>query len=67
MRIQVSEVHCPNCGAEEMHPDGDKLLIRGFKVHDGVAWRSQCLVCAGYYTADLKVIDPNAKPTGGWF
>lgn len=59
---------CPTCGAEEMHPDGDKILIRGFKIGDDSGyWWSQCLVCAGYYTKDLKVIDEKMKPEGGWF
>lgn len=54
---------CPRCGAPEMHPDGDKVLIRGYKVdHD-----SQCLVCSGYYDDDLNVPDLHAKTSGGWF
>lgn len=67
MRIKVSEVKCPKCGAEEMHPDGDKLLIRGFKVHHDNHWWSQCLVCAGYYDADLNYTNDAGNPDGGWF
>ena len=68
MKIVVNNsLRCPKCGSPEMHPDGDKLLIRGYKVHDGKCWRSQCLVCAGYYDKDLKVIDQWARPEGGWF
>lgn len=65
--VVVSEVECPNCGAEEMHPDGDKLLIRGHKVHDEGRWWSQCLVCAGYYTKDLVFDEAAGDPNGGWF
>ncbi|KKL70834.1 hypothetical protein LCGC14_2100970 [marine sediment metagenome] len=60
-------MECPTCGSPEMHPDGDKLLIRVYKVYqDGLEW-SQCLVCAGYYDKDLNVIDEAARPTGGWY
>lgn len=58
---------CPKCGAVEMHPNGKWLLIRGFKVHTRGRWWSQCLVCAGYYDANLQPIDLMAKPDGGWF
>lgn len=34
IRIVVRDVQCPKCGAGDMHPDGDKLLIRAFKVGD---------------------------------
>lgn len=61
------ELTCPKCGAKEMHPNGRWLLIRGYKVHHRGRWWSQCLVCAGYYTKDLVVIDLDAKPEGGWF
>jgi len=74
MRVTVSTVQCPKCGAEEMHPDGEKLLIRGFKVHDAGHWWSQCLVCAGYYNADLTVkpigkdgLNPDYDHEKGWF
>jgi hypothetical protein len=50
-----------------MHPDGDKLLIRGYKVSDSEGHWSQCLVCAGYYDENLNVIDLAARPEGGWF
>jgi hypothetical protein len=70
----VSEVRCPKCGAGEMHPDGDKLLIRGFKVYADRHWWSQCLVCAGYYDENLKVKpvgsngrDPDYDRSAGWF
>jgi hypothetical protein len=50
LRISVKEVRCPRCGAEEVsNPDAplmeQRLNIRAFKVHDGKAWRSQCLLC----------------------
>jgi hypothetical protein len=54
---------CPACDAPESHPDGDKILIRGYKVDN----LSQCLVCSGYYDDDLNVIDPMARTKGGWF
>jgi hypothetical protein len=54
---------CPRCGAPEMHPDRDVVLIRGYKVDND----SQCLVCAGYYDDELNVPDQTAKPSGGWF
>lgn len=76
MRIIVRDVQCPRCGAGEMHPDGERLLIRGFKVQteDG-HWWSECLVCAGYYNADLteRPRQPGQRyPDGydkerGWF
>lgn len=57
--VHAGELRCPKCGATEMHPDGDKLLIRGYKVEMGDGyWWSQCLVCAGYYAQGLK----NGKP-----
>jgi hypothetical protein len=75
MRIKVSNVTCPKCGAGEMHPDGDKLLIRAFKVcHDDGHWWSQCLVCAGYYNPDLTSkpigkdgLNPDFDRSAGWF
>ncbi len=35
-------IRCPRCGADEMRPVDDTLLIRAYKVDD---W-SECLVCA---------------------
>jgi hypothetical protein len=75
MKIAVSTVRCPVCGAEEMHPDGDKLLVRGFKRCDKTGyWWSQCLVCAGYYDENLNVrpvgsdgINPDYDRKKGWF
>jgi hypothetical protein len=70
----ISEVTCPHCGAKEMHPDGDKLLIRVDKVHTGTRWWSQCLVCAGYYNEDLTAkpigvdgLNPDYDRSKGWF
>lgn len=65
--VDASEVRCPNCGSPEMHPDGDKLLIRAYKVFDDGGTWSQCLVCAGYYDENLRVIDMAAHPTTGWY
>ena len=68
LKIVVKEVVCPNCGAEEMHPDGDKLLIRGFKVCDSKGyWWSQCLVCSGYYDSELNITPDNWDENKGWF
>jgi len=50
---------CPTCGSPELHPDGDKLLLRCNKVHHSGVWWSQCLVCAGYYGPGLT-----ARPIG---
>lgn len=61
-------ITCPHCDATEMHPDGDKLLIRAFKVEMGDGhWWSQCLVCAGYYDSDLKETPDNFDRDKGWF
>lgn len=57
---------CPMCGAQEMHPDGDKLLIRAYKVDN----YSQCLACSGYYLMiDGEYLEtPNLhNPKKGWF
>lgn len=61
-------VKCPTCGANEMHPDNTRLLIRAHKVmlSDGM-WRSQCLVCAGYYDKDLNETPQNYAQEKGWF
>jgi hypothetical protein len=64
--ITVKEVTCPKCGAEEMHPNGEQLLIRGFKVYNNGKWRSQCLVCSGAYDKDLKMTNDH-NPNKGWF
>lgn len=71
----MASVTCPKCGAQECHPtDKDKILIRAFKVHHNGCWHSQCLVCAGYYNADLTVkpvgkdgINPDYDTNAGWF
>ena len=68
VEVGRQELRCPTCGAGEMHPNGEWLLIRGYKVDN---W-SQCLVCAGYYERNDpkdpgEAIDKWAKPTGGWF
>lgn len=65
--ITVQDVVCPNCGAGEMHPNGDMLLIRGFKVHMDGHWWSQCLVCAGYYDKDLNYDAEAGRTDEGWF
>lgn len=57
------EPFCPHCHAPEMHPDGDKVLVRAFKVDD---W-SQCLVCSGHYDADWNRTPENHDPEKGWF
>ena len=46
------ELECPQCGCGEMHPDGDKLLIRAHKVCENGHWLSECLVCSGEYDED---------------
>jgi hypothetical protein len=68
LEICVKEAMCPHCGAAEMHPDGDKVLIRAFKValEDGYWW-SQCLVCSGGYDKDLVWHQDNHNPDKGWF
>lgn len=63
----VSSFTCPVCGAEEMHGDGDKLLIRAFKVAIKGQWHSQCLVCSGYYDKDHNITEENHDPKKGWF
>jgi hypothetical protein len=68
LKITVREVKCTKCGAEEMHPDGEHVLIRGFKVCDeGGYWWSQCLVCAGAYDKDYNHTPKNFDRTKGWF
>ena len=70
----MADLVCPKCGSKELHPDGDKLLIRGYKVFSCGRWKSQCLVCAGYYNQDLTVKpigkngrDPDYDESKGWF
>ena len=63
---------CPTCGAPEVNPNKDRgengyILIRGYKVHDGVKWRSQCLVCSGCYDKDWNLTPENHDPKKGWF
>jgi hypothetical protein len=68
MEIIVRDVECPTCGAGEMHPDGEHILIRGFKVCDDDGyWWSQCLVCAGYYSPDLAFDQQAGDRDEGWF
>ena len=67
--ITVSgDLRCPRCGAQEVHPTlPDSVLIRGFKVHHAGHWWSQCLVCAGYYDANLVSTPATYDPKKGWF
>lgn len=59
---------CPKCGAGEMHPFRELLLIRAYKVYDDEGAWSQCLVCAGAYDEDLNPLDKTKEElTGGWF
>jgi hypothetical protein len=68
MKINISSVECPVCGAQEMHPTLALLLIRGFKVSDSEGrWYSQCLVCAGYYDSNLEYTPLAGDPEKGWF
>lgn len=63
----VSDLTCPTCGSGEMHPNGENILIRGFKVHHGGHWWSQCLVCSGYYDKDLVPQPDKWDRDKGWF
>ncbi len=63
----VKDITCPTCGAKEMHPDGKRLLVRGFKILTKAGWWSQCLVCSGHYDKDLTSTPENHKPLKGWF
>ena len=68
VRLQVADIQCPECSSPELHPDGDKLLIRAFKLMRGGRWQSQCLVCAGYYDEELRFKGEDAgSPAAGWF
>ena len=69
MRVIVysDSCKCPVCGAEEMHPNGHQLLIRGFKVFDTDGARSQCLVCSGGYNKDLEWTQSSHDTSKGWF
>jgi len=63
-----NDLFCPTCNNPESHPTlPDHILIRGFKVFTSGAWRSQCLVCASYYDANLKPTPENYKGWKGWF
>jgi hypothetical protein len=48
----MESICCPQCGCSEMHPDGDKVLIRAYKVYSANQWWSECLVCSGEYDED---------------
>lgn len=63
--LKISEINCPNCGAQEIHPDEDKLLIRGCKVCIDDKWLSQCLVCADHYDNNLNLTPDNYNPELG--
>ena len=73
--IVVEECRCPRCGAEGWHPADlgrpileRRVLVRGFKVHDGVKWWSQCLVCAGAYEpGSLEETPGSFDREMGWF
>jgi hypothetical protein len=43
MNIEVKDAFCPICGAPEVDPETDKLLVRGFKVFNNGHWWSQCI------------------------
>ncbi len=60
---------CPTCGAGEMHPTKELLLVRAYKVTDQEGDWSQCLVCAGAYDEDLNPIEGLTRKdlTKGWF
>jgi|GEM_PF-4814942 len=61
-------LQCPTCSATEMHPDGQRLLIRAYKVEVKGRWHSQCLVCSGYYDAQLNETVPDQHDRSkGWF
>jgi hypothetical protein len=65
--IIANDVTCPHCGASEMHPTEDWLLICAFKVYDSQGAWSQCLVCAGYYDEELNYDEEAGDPNKGWF
>lgn len=68
VKIKIGpELTCPTCGAKEIHPTYPHMaLIRGYKVGDANGhWWSQCLVCAGYYDADLQPAEPMVKDENG--
>jgi len=66
--IQIVDIlTCPKCGADEMHPNGENVLIRAFKVDTGRGWESQCLVCSGFYNTDLIPTPDNHDWDKGWF
>lgn len=69
LTLASSELTCPSCGATEMHPTEDQLLIRGYKYSDKRGHWSQCLVCAGYYNniKELKETPENFAKDKGWF
>lgn len=58
---------CPRCGAKEVHPDGDKVLIRAYKFSNAQGLWSQCLVCAGGYDKNFVWHGENFNRTKGWF
>jgi hypothetical protein len=60
---------CPVCGAVEIHPLVDRLVIRCYKYTDeqNRVW-SQCLRCSGLWNSDLTVADESKHdPKKGWF
>lgn len=63
----MRDIQCPNCGAYEMHPTEDKLLIRAYKITTRRGHGSQCLVCSGYYDKDLNETPENHEAGKGWF
>ena len=68
IKIIIKDVKCPQCGAQEMHPDGKHVLIRAYKVSDARGWWSECLVCSGHYDKELNIIDgPHDKSKSYWF
>ena len=64
----VDGIQCPSCGSEEMHPNGNRVLIRAFRIQDlDGYWWSQCLVCSELYDEDLVPAPINHNSDKGGF
>lgn len=46
-------VVCPKCGNGVLHPDGKNLLIQVASAYNQRGGWARCLVCSGFYTAQL--------------